>query len=151
LGRIELVLLNGNRQLSEQWRKLVEAHPYLGYRPLCRAQPRYLIRCRYGDIGSLSFSTPAYRLKARDRWIGWSEAARRLHLERVVCNSRFVLAGGVKVPNLASKYPKNLRFLPQGSPQPHSCIGSRDRSMRRRAGRSSTRTARTRWRRTVDT
>jgi hypothetical protein len=103
LGRIELVLVNGNRQLSQRWKEVVEAHHYLGYRPLCGAQLRYLVRCRHGDIGALGFSAPAYRLKARDRWIGWSEAARRLHLQRVVCNSRFVLAGGLKVANLASK------------------------------------------------
>jgi hypothetical protein len=114
LGRIELVLVNGNRQLSQQWKELVDAYHYLGYRPLCGAQARYLIRCRCGDIGALGFSAPAYRLKARDRWIGWSESARRLHLQRVVCNSRFVLAGGVKVPNLASKVlAMAARRLPQ--------------------------------------
>jgi len=103
LGRIELVLVNGNRQLSQQWKELVDAHHYLGYRPLCGAQLRYLVRCRHGEIGAFGFSAPAYRLKARDRWIGWSEAARRLHLQWVVCNSRFVLSVGVKVDNLASK------------------------------------------------
>jgi len=54
----------------------LELH-YLGYRPLCGAQARYLIRCRDSDIGALGFSAPAYRLKARDRWIGWSESAKK--------------------------------------------------------------------------
>ena len=45
----------------------------------------------------------ALYLKARDRWIGWSHAARQCHLQKVVANSRFVIVGGVRVKNLASK------------------------------------------------
>jgi hypothetical protein len=41
-------------------------------------------------------------LKRRDDYIGWIEGARRAHLERVVCNDRFLIAPTVKVKNLAS-------------------------------------------------
>jgi hypothetical protein len=50
----------------------------------------------------LSFSAAAWRLKSRDQWIGWSERAQRANLEKVVCNSRFLIAPSVQVANLAS-------------------------------------------------
>lgn len=76
---------------------------YLGSGPLCGAQIRYLVRSTlYGWLGALSFSAATKRLKARDIWIGWNEAARQAHLAEVVCNSRFLILPTVRVPNLAS-------------------------------------------------
>jgi hypothetical protein len=104
LRKLELILVNSNnRQLDRQWKKLVATHHYLGYRPLCGAQLRYLIVCEHGYVGALGFSAAALYLKARERWIGWSHAARQCHLPKVVANSRFVIARGVRVKNLASK------------------------------------------------
>jgi hypothetical protein len=42
-------------------------------------------------------------LKSREEWIGWSEGARRANLEKVVCNSRFLILPTVEVRNLASR------------------------------------------------
>jgi hypothetical protein len=92
-----------DRKLDGQWKKLVATHHYLGYRPLCGAQVRYLIACEHGYVGALGFSAAALYLKARERWIGWSHPARQCHLPKVVANSRFVIARGVRVKNLASK------------------------------------------------
>lgn len=104
LNGLELVVVRGHgTPLSERWKQIVATHHYLGYRPLCGAQIRYLIRCEQGTIGALSFSAAALQLKARDRWIGWSARQRRAHRERVVCNTRFVIASGVRVKNLASR------------------------------------------------
>ena len=44
-----------------------------------------------------------WRLRSRDEWIGWSEAARREHLQEVVNNSRFLIVPSVRVPHLASQ------------------------------------------------
>jgi hypothetical protein len=104
LGKLELVLVNSKgRELDRQWKKMVATHHYLGYRPLCGAQLRYLIVCKHGYVGALGFSAAALYLRARDRWIGWSHAARQAYLRHVVANSRFVIARQVKVANLASK------------------------------------------------
>jgi len=71
--------------------------------PLCGAQIRYVVRSSvHGWLGGLSFSAATWRLKDRDQWIGWSEAARRAHLHQVVCNSRFLILPTVRVPHLAS-------------------------------------------------
>jgi hypothetical protein len=64
---------------------------------------RYLIKSPgHGWLGGLSFSGAAWRVEARDRWIGWNDAARKRHLDKVVCNSRFLILPEVQVPNLAS-------------------------------------------------
>ena len=104
LRGLKLVLVSSkDRELDRQWKKLVATHHYLGYRPLCGAQLRYLIVCEHGYVGALGFSAAALYLRARDRWIGWSHPARQCHLPKVVANSRFVIARQVKVANLASK------------------------------------------------
>ena len=104
LGEITVVPVTSRSSTASRiWTELLQAYHYLGAGPLCGAQIRYLVRsARYGWLGALSFSAAAGRLKSRDRWIGWSERARRANLEQVVCNSRFVLAPSVQVANLAS-------------------------------------------------
>lgn len=101
---LELVRVgSADSEASRIWNALMEQHHPLGGGPLCGAQMRYLIRSgRYGYLGGLAFSAAAWRLKARDRWIGWNEAARRQNLHRVIANSRFLILPGVRVPHLAS-------------------------------------------------
>ena len=102
LGTIELVSVS-DRELSDIWNDMMNTYHYLGNGPLCGAQYRYLISNKeWGWLGGLSFSSATWRLKARDKEIGWSEAARRVNLSRVVCNSRFLILPYVKVENLAS-------------------------------------------------
>ena len=85
------------------WNELMGRHHYLGRGPLCGAQIRYLMKSsQYGWLGGLAFSAAAWRVGARDRWIGWSEQARGENLRKVVCNSRFLILPQVKVPHLAS-------------------------------------------------
>jgi hypothetical protein len=101
VGPIELVPVDGTEH-SGVWRALMAHHP-LGAGPLCGAQLRYLVRSAAGYLGALSFSAPAWRLAARDTFIGWNDATRQARLPRVVNNSRFLILPTVKVPNLASQ------------------------------------------------
>jgi len=102
LGEIKLVLVESkNRSLSRFWNDLMDRYHYLGAGPLCGAQVRYLIESSvYGRMGGLAFSAAAWRVAPRDRWIGWSEEARKANLAKVVCNSRFLLVP--RVAHLAS-------------------------------------------------
>jgi hypothetical protein len=102
LGKVELVAVNGYRALSRVWRAMLREHHPLSDGPLCGAQLRYLIRSERGWLGGLSFSSAAWRLKERDKWIGWSEATRKARLDRVMQNSRFLILPTVRVPHLAS-------------------------------------------------
>ena len=104
LGGVELVRVNSaESKTSRCWNELMERYHYLGSGPLCGAQLRYLIKSAKGQwLGGLAFSASAWRVKARDGWIGWSDRARRENLPRVVSNSRFLILPWVKVQNLAS-------------------------------------------------
>ena len=53
-------------------------------------------------VGCLQFSSPAWRMAARDRWVGWDDATRQRNLQQVVQNSRFLLLPWVRVRNLAT-------------------------------------------------
>lgn len=102
LGGLEIVLVKrGGSACSRQWQELMQQH-YLGAGPLCGAQLRYVVRSPRGPVAALSFSAAARRLRGRDQWIGWNEAARRENLHLVVNNSRFLILPHVQVPNLAS-------------------------------------------------
>lgn len=103
LGPIEIVLVPGGpSQLSGDWKQLLERYHYLGSGPLCGDQLRYLVRCPQGVVGGLSFSAAARQLAGRERWIGWSQAARRENLHLIVNNSRFLIRAEVEVLDLAS-------------------------------------------------
>jgi hypothetical protein len=104
LGEIEIVRIkNSDSQASRRWNRLMNQYHYLGSGPLCGAQLRYLIRSeRHGDVGGFAFSAAAWRLAAREHWIGWDEEARRQNLNKVINNSRFLIVPQVEVKNLAS-------------------------------------------------
>jgi hypothetical protein len=87
------------------WRELVERYHYLGHRVPFGAHLRYIIRIeqpRQAVLGCLQYSSGAWRMQARDRWIGWDEMARRVHLQRIVSNSRFLILPWVHIRYLAS-------------------------------------------------
>ena len=58
---------------------------------------------RGGWLGVLVFCAASRRLRARDRWIGWSEEQRRRRLPLVVNNCRFLLLPHKSLPNLGSR------------------------------------------------
>lgn len=103
LGPVELILIEaGDREANAHFRGLLDRYHPLGSGPLCGAQLRYLVRCSQGYVGVLSFSAPAWRVAARDRFIGWDEPTRAARLGQVVNNSRFLILPQLRVPHLAS-------------------------------------------------
>lgn len=101
---VEVVVVGGAATAPARvWTALMDRYHYLGAGPLCGAQLRYLIRSpTAGWLGGLAFSAAAWRVAARDRWIGWGPSARLQNLDRVVGNSRFLILPQVRVPHLAS-------------------------------------------------
>jgi hypothetical protein len=90
----------------ELFRELVGRYHYRGYTVAYGAQLCYLVFVSQPQrrvVGCLRFSSPAWRMSARDRWIGWDESARSRNLQRVVNNSRFLLLPWVRIRNLASR------------------------------------------------
>ena len=87
------------------FRELVGRYHYLGHTVPFGAHLRYLVfasRPQRVVVGCLQFSSPAWRMAARDGWVGWDDATRARNLQHVVNNSRFLLLPWVGVRNLAS-------------------------------------------------
>jgi hypothetical protein len=99
---LDRVQLAQQRQL---FRELIGRYHYLGYAVPYGAHIQYLISVSKPTpavVGCLQFSSAAWRMRARDAWIGWDDATRARHLQHVVSNSRFLLAPWVRIKNLAS-------------------------------------------------
>ena len=90
-----------------RWKELIARHHYLGFRVPFGASLRYLIQITTVEgqsvAGCLQFSSPAWRVKARDQWIGWTDTVRKKRLQRIVNNSRFLIVASVQVKGLASR------------------------------------------------
>lgn len=100
--RVERVQSADARQL---FRELVGRYHYLTYRVPFGARVQYLVSIaqpRPTVVGCVQFSSAAWRMRARDAWIGWDDVTRAQHLPRVVNNSRFLLVPWVRIHNLAS-------------------------------------------------
>lgn len=95
----ELVRSQAQRDL---FKGLVGQYHYLGYAMPYGARLQYLVQAAGGRqvVGCVQFSSPAWRMKARDRWIGWDDAARERGLQHIVNNSRLLVLARVR--NLAS-------------------------------------------------
>jgi hypothetical protein len=92
------------REQRSLWYEYIDRHHYLGYQQPFGAQLRYFIESgRTGaQLGCFQFSSPAWAMEDRDRWIGWSQEQRSRNLQKVVNNSRFLIFPWVHVKNLAS-------------------------------------------------
>ena len=85
------------------WNELMcREHP-LGAVFHAGCQLRYLVGSAHGWLGAVGFAAPALKLKARDDWIGWDDAARSRHLHLATGLSRFLIRPDVRCANLASK------------------------------------------------
>jgi hypothetical protein len=97
---VELVQSREQRLL---FKELVSRYHYLGYAMPYGARLQYLCyvsRPGREVIGCMQFSSPAWRMKLRDQWIGWDDATRGRRLQHVINNSRFLVLA--KIDNLAS-------------------------------------------------
>ncbi len=102
LSGVRLTLVS-ERAASRLWNGLIDRYHYLGYSPLPGAQLRYLIESDQGLLGALGFGAAAWKVAARDRWIGWERETREARLGGVLNNARFLLLPWIRVRYLASR------------------------------------------------
>jgi len=92
-----------NRDQRDLFKELIGRYHYLGYAMPYGARLQYLVyinRPHREVVGCVQFSSPAWRMRARDEWIGWTEERRKVALQQVVTNSRFLVLA--RIQNLAS-------------------------------------------------
>lgn len=87
------------------FRNLIGNHHYLGYRVPFGARLQYLIWASKPErqvVAAMQFSSAAWRMAARDKWVGWSDSMRAQKLPHVVNQSRFLVLPWFRIRNLAS-------------------------------------------------
>ena len=67
------------------------------------AHLRYWVRNRERELACLLWTSPAWKMQARDAWIGWTDQQRRQNLQSLINNGRFLILPWVQVKGLASK------------------------------------------------
>lgn len=98
--RIELVR---SRRQSHLWNEYVDRYHYLRYQPLGGAQLRYFVWSENRPLALLGFAAAAWKVHARERFIGWTAQQRQARLHLIVNNSRFLILPWVRCRNLASR------------------------------------------------
>lgn len=98
LGEIRIIKVQSRYSKPYRiWKEMMEQYHYLGSGPLCGHQMKYVIESeRHGYVGGCAFSSAAWRLEGRERWIGWDERRRQENLSKVVCNSRYLIVPYVR-------------------------------------------------------
>ena len=86
-----------------RYRRLMQAHHYLGALPKIGETLWYAARWRGEWVALIGFSAPALKCRARDAWIGWDFRVQYDRLHLVTDNSRFLILPGWHRPNLASR------------------------------------------------
>jgi hypothetical protein len=86
--------------------QILVAHHYLKSAKLVGEQLRYAVVWRGQWLAVAAWSAAALHLKARDKFIGWTEEQRRHRLALVVNNSRLYVLEGCHYPNLVSRFMK---------------------------------------------
>ena len=79
------------REQRQLWYEYVDRYHYLGYQVPFGAQLRYFIKSGPNDdiLGCFQFSSPAWKMAPRDRWIGWTDEQRKVNLQKII-NLKFL-------------------------------------------------------------
>jgi hypothetical protein len=102
LPRITLQVVSG-KSISLLWNEYMARYHYLGYAAMSGSQIRYNVFAGEQLVACISFCACAWKLKDREKFIGWSEAQRQRNLQLVINNARFLVLPWIESKGLASK------------------------------------------------
>ena len=104
LGEIGPLELRQVRRSGEEglFNSLLDQHHYLGYTQPVGEHLKYLALAQGRPIACFAFCSAPRHLGSRDRFIGWSPAARRKNIRLLAYNTRFLVLPWVRVAHLAS-------------------------------------------------
>jgi len=100
---IQLLVRPEDTQKCDQ---ILVEHHYLKNAKLVGEQLRYAVVWKGQWLAVATWSAAALHLKARDKFIGWTEEQRRQRLALVVNNSRLYVLEDCHYPNLVSRFMK---------------------------------------------
>lgn len=103
LRPLEVSIAEPRQPAAADFMRHLARHHYLGFGGDTGPNLRYLVRDRMGrDLACALFGAAAWKVKARDSFIGWSDPQRQARLGLIVNNTRFLILPHVRAPHLAS-------------------------------------------------
>jgi len=83
--------------------QLLQCHHYRGFAGAVGENVQYLVRDARGrELAVMVFGAAAWKVAARDQFIGWTVSQRRQALRQIANQQRFLILPWVRVPHLAS-------------------------------------------------
>jgi len=89
-------------EFEKLYNSLINEYHYLGYKQPVGEKFKYIAFSRKRPVGCIGFSSPAWYIGCRDRFIGWSAEVREKNLHLMAYQTRFLILPWVKVSYLAS-------------------------------------------------
>lgn len=103
LSEVTVRAVAGGAERAE-WDRLMDAHHYLGFRCLFGGGVRHVAEAADGRwLALVGWQCGAFKVKARDAWIGWAPEQQFRRLRLVANNTRFLILPWARQPNLASR------------------------------------------------
>lgn len=92
------------RRTSEEplFNSLLEQYHYLRYQQPVGEHLKFLVYAGERPVACFAWSSSAHYLGCRDRFLGWSDQARRKNIHLLAYNPRYLLLPWVRIPHLAS-------------------------------------------------
>jgi hypothetical protein len=95
------------------WDHLIDTYHYLGNPKIVGSYLKHLVYLDGRLVAALGWGSAAWRVAARDSFIGWDNEQRLANLHKIAGNVRFLILPWVRVKNLASRVlAANVRRLP---------------------------------------
>jgi hypothetical protein len=99
---IRLAVAQRGKDLK-RWRSYVNQYHMLGDKTVFGSRLQYFVKSGDVELGCIQFSASSWALEERDKWIGWTTDDRKVRLNLIVNNSRYLIFPWVHIKNLASR------------------------------------------------
>ena len=100
---IRLMSIQGRGPEDDLFHCLVDRYHYLGCKGTVGEHMKYYaVDCHGRPLAFLLFGSAAWKIAARDQFIGWDRTIREQNLRFITNNTRFLILPWVRVPHLAS-------------------------------------------------
>lgn len=104
LGELGALEFGQVRRTAEEalFNSLMAQHHYLGHTQPVGEHLKYMIRSGERPVACVAWCSAVRHLGPRDRFIGWSAAARRRNIGLIAYQSRYLILPWFRIPHLAS-------------------------------------------------
>ena len=87
---IRLTIAQRGQELK-RWRAYVNQYHMLGDKTVFGSRLQYFVKSGDIELGCIQFSASSWALEEREKWIGWTVDDRKIRLNLIVNNSRYLI------------------------------------------------------------